>query len=126
MVVVVEKDLEPELKGLHPSVLVLNCFEFAMWITMIAFAKESSFARYDLEEAVVKLFPEYSHDSNFVHREFEWLCETKDYIVQCWSSSEKVVDALEVFRLVIFDSLRNACLVVFVSVILISFSGLMS
>ena len=70
--VVVEKDLEPELKVLHPSVLVLNCFEFAMWITMTALAKESpctvrSRGSSCLEEAVVKILPVYSHDSNFVH-----------------------------------------------------------
>ena len=55
--VIVEKDIQPEVKCLHPSLLVPNCFEFAMWTTFTAFAKESPCSQYVVEEAVVKLLP---------------------------------------------------------------------
>ena len=97
-----------------------------MWITMTAFAKESPCARYVLEEAVVKILPVYSYDSNFVHREFEWLCETKEYVVQYCSTSEKVDFALGVFRLRNFQFVAERWSGIFVSVIFITFSVLTS
>ena len=47
---------------------------------------------------VVRRSPVFSHDSNFVHREFKLLCQTKEYVVEHCSTSEKVVVALGEFR----------------------------
>ena len=99
VVVVVEEEKDLELEGLHPSLLFLSWFEFAMWIRMIPFAMVLPCARYVLEEAVVSFLPFFLHDGNFFHRVFEWLCETKEYVVEYCSTSEKVVAALGVFRL---------------------------
>ena len=98
IVVVVERDLEPKFKGLHPSVFDLNCSEFAMFVTMAGFAKQTSYAQYVLEEAIVKLLRVQSHDCNFIHWEFEWFCDTKKHFVQYCSTSDKIFVARGVFR----------------------------